>query len=107
MKYATAIVLCAVVIYGLIEAWPLLRGPNLFIFSPTDNENIPDGIVIVSGNAARTAVLKLNDAPILHEENGNFSSTLTLPGGSSIITIVATDRFGRTVRATRTVFVPF
>jgi len=107
MKYVTVIVLCAVVLYGLIEAWPLLRGPRLFISSPTDNENIPGGIVIVSGNAARTAVLKLNDAPILHEENGNFSSTLTLPTGSSILTIVATDRFGRRATETRTVFVPF
>lgn len=105
MKYLTIVVLCAIALYGLMEAWPLLRGPSLFITSPMDNVAIPDGIVTISGNATRAAVLTLNGASILHEENGDFLSTLTLPHGGSILTIVAIDRFGRSVTATRTVFV--
>ena len=107
MKYLTIAVLCVIALYGLIEAWPLLRGPELSITSPAENASFADGIVTVSGNAVRTVVLTLNGASILHEENGDFSSTLTLPRGSSILTLIATDRFGRRVSATRTVFVPF
>ena len=106
MKYLTLSVLCLIVLYGFIEAWPLLRGPALSIDSPTENASVPDGIVTVSGNAARATLLTLNGAPILREENGDFLSILTLSPGSSILTLVATDRFGRRVTDTRTVFVP-
>jgi hypothetical protein len=107
MKYLTISVLCAIVLYGIAQAWPLLRGPSLSIVSPVEGASIQDGIVTVSGKALRAATLTLNGSPILHEENGSFLSTLTLPGGSSIITLIASDRFGRTVSAARTVFVPF
>jgi len=107
MKYLTIAVLCAIALYGFMEAWPLLRGPSLSISSPANDASFLDGIVAVSGKAERATVLTLNGAPILHEEDGSFLSTLTLPRGSSILTIVAADRFGRSVTATRTVFVPF
>ncbi len=107
MKYLTFSVLCAIVLYGLVEAWPLMRGPALSITSPVNDGSFHDGIVAVSGRATRASVLTLNGAPILHEESGDFSSILTLPRGSSILTLVAVDRFGRRVTDTRTVFVPF
>ncbi len=92
--------------YGFIEAWPLLAGPALSIASPQNGASFPDGIVTVSGSASRIAMLALDGAPVLHDENGNFTTTLTFPRGGSILTFVATDRFGRSVTATRSVFVP-
>ena len=105
-KYLLAIVLCILVGYGLVEAWPLLSGPALVIDAPADMTPFPEGIVSVRGPAARAAELTLNGAPLLHDQDGNFSSTLTFPRGGSILTFVATDRFGRTVTATRSIFVP-
>jgi hypothetical protein len=105
-KYLTIGLLCAVALYGLIEAWPLLRGPALSLTSPAENASIPDGIVTVSGRAIRATTLTLNGAFVLHEADGTFLSTLTLPRGSSILTLIATDRFGRRATLTRTVFVP-
>jgi len=105
MKYLTVAVLCAIAIYGMVEAWPLLRGPVLSIASPINGATATDGIVTISGKAVRAAALTLNGAPILHEENGDFSSTLTLPRGSSILTLVAVDRFGKRATDVRTVFV--
>jgi len=93
--------------YGLIKALPLIQGPSISITLPEDNTTLPDGIVTVSGKAVRAAQLTLNGAPTLHEEDGSFSSTLTFPRGGSILTLVATDRFGRSVTETRNVFVPF
>ena len=107
MKYHTLIILCIVFLYGLVEAWPLLRGPALVIYSHGEHATIPDGIVTISGTAPRAVQLTLDGAPILHEEDGDFSSTITLPRGSSLLTLVATDRFGRSASETRTVFVPF
>ncbi len=105
-NYLIAAVLVILAGYGLMKAWPLLAGPSLFIVSPAENASYSDGIVTVQGRAARAAALTLNGAPVLHEEDGKFSSTLTFPRGGSILTFVATDRFGRTVTETRSVFVP-
>ena len=105
-KYFIGAVLTIFVGYGLVEAWPLLSGPSLFIDSPTNNAPFPSGIVSVRGKAVRAASLTLNGAPILRDQDGGFSSTLTFPRGGSILTFVATDRFGRTVTVTRTIFVP-
>lgn len=106
-RYLIAIVLAVLLGYGLIEAWPLLAGPSLSIVSPTDNTPYPNGIVHIEGKAARAASLTLDGAPLLHDQNGNFSSTLTFPRGGSILVFEARDRFGRTVTATRSIFVPF
>jgi hypothetical protein len=105
-NYLIVAVLLALIGYGAIEAWPLLEGPSLVIDAPSDNALLPEGIIAVAGRAPRAARLSLNGAPLLRDRNGDFSSTLIFPSGGSILTFVATDRFGRSVRATRSVFVP-
>ncbi len=101
-----AVVLCILVGYGLTEAWPLLAGPGLSVESPQDNASFPGGIVSVRGQAARIALLTLDGASVLHDEHGAFSTTLTFPHGGSILTFVATDRFGRSITTSRAIFVP-
>lgn len=105
-KYLIAAVLLILAGYGSIEAWPLIAGPSLSIDSPQNGTAYPDGIVVAEGQTVRAATLTLNGTPLLHDQNGSFSSTLTFPRGGSILTFVATDRFGRTVTATRSIFVP-
>lgn len=100
------IVLFTLVSYGFFEAWPLLAGPTLSIESPQDNISVPGGIVTVSGKATRIALLTLDGAQVLHDQNGSFTTTLTFPRGGSLLTFVATDRFGRHITTTRSVFVP-
>ena len=106
LRHLIGALLIGFLLYGGIEAWPLIVGPRLTITSPLGNASYPDGIVPVEGSAARAAVLTVNGAVVLHDQKGGFSSTFTFPHGSSILTFVATDRFGRTVSATRTIFVP-
>lgn len=101
-----AVVLFIIIGYGLTEAWPLITGPGLSVESPRDNTSFPGGIVSVQGHAARIALLTLDGAPVLHDEQGSFATTLTFPHGGSILTFVATDRFGRHVTTTRSIFVP-
>lgn len=105
-RYLTLLVLILVVLYGIVEAWPLIAGPSLTIDSPADNATIEDGIVVVSGKVTNAAVFTLNGATMLYDQEGRFSSTLTFPSGGSILTFVESDRFGRTITATRTIFVP-
>jgi uncharacterized protein YfaP (DUF2135 family) len=92
--------------YGLIEAWPLIQGPSLAIDSPADQASFEGGILTVSGKASRIAMLSLNGASVPHDVDGSFSTVLTFPRGGSILTFIATDRFGRRITATRAIYVP-
>jgi Glucodextranase, domain B len=106
IKYLLAAILILCAIYGGVEARPLLTGPILTVASPAQNESYPGGIVAVQGTVLHAAELAINGSPVLHDQNGDFSSTLTFPRGGSILTITATDRFGKTVTVTRSIFVP-
>jgi hypothetical protein len=105
-NYLIVAVLVALVGYGSVKALPLIAGPSIVINSPSGNAPFPGGIVAIRGRAPRAARLSLDGAPVLRDQNDNFSSMLTFPRGGSILTFTATDHFGRTVSATRSIFVP-
>ena len=105
-NYLIGAALFILVSYGGVEAWPLIMGPSLTVDVPAQNESFPSSIVTVQGRTSRVAELTINGALALYDQKGDFSSTLTFPRGGSILTFVATDRFGRQVTATRTIFVP-
>lgn len=92
--------------YGVVEAWPLIAGPSITLTYPTDASVAPEGIINVTGKTERVATLALDGSPLVYDQTGAFSSTLTFPHGGSILTLEATDRFGRKVSITRTIFVP-
>ncbi len=102
----TALIVGLVILYGLMEALPLLLGPSLAITSPSDYQTFTDPVVTISGHVKRAAVFTLNGAPLLFDQQGNFSSTLTFPHGTTILTFVVSDRFGRTITARRTIAIP-
>lgn len=106
LKHFITAVLVLLAAYGFTRAWPLIAGPSLSIDSPLENGTYASGTVAISGRAARAADLTLDGAPLLHDQEGNFSSSLTFPRGSSILTFEARDRFGRQVTAVRSIFVP-
>lgn len=100
-------VLAVVLIYGLIEARPLLSGPTLTVTSPTNGQVVTGGVLAISGTALRATTLTLDGAPLLADAtNGHFSTTLAFAKGTSILTFVARDRFGVSRTTTRTIFVP-
>ncbi|MDB5264884.1 MAG: hypothetical protein JWN64_455 [Parcubacteria group bacterium] len=101
-----AIVLLLLLIYGFHEAIPLLSGPSLSIESPEAYGATASSSVTIAGVAKRTETLTLNDGPILIDESGRFSTSLVLPAGNAILSLTATDRFGRARTERRTIFIP-
>ena len=105
-RFITVTLLTLLMLYGFIEAWPLIRGPKLVVTSPTDQMVVEGGILTLTGTATYVSVLTLDGTRLLYDQEGRFSSTLTFPRGSSILTFMAADRFGRSRTVTRTIFVP-
>lgn len=106
LRYVIGILLLAALGYGLMEAWPLIRGPALTLDSPIESGVFPGGIVRVGGEVRRAARLTINGQATLYDQQGSFSSVFAFPRGGSILTVAVTDRFGRTVTATRSIYVP-
>ena len=103
-KLLVGIVLAIVVIYGLVEAYPLLAGPSITLSSPKNGAELTDPVAI-AGVAHRAATLTLDGAPLTPDQDGSFSATLAFPSGTSILMLTARDRFGRTITITRTIVV--
>lgn len=92
--------------YGGIRGLPLITGPDLTLSSPVEGQSFPDGFVLITGVSDHTENLTLNGAPLLIDESGAFSTSLVLPKGSAILSLTATDRFGKSETEVRTIFVP-
>ncbi len=105
-KLFIGLALFALVIYGGMEALPLLRGPAVTITAPLPGATAMDGMVTVTGIASRVNSLSLNGAPLLIDEEGNFSRLIVLPRGNAILTLTASDRFGRSITKQESVYVP-
>lgn len=101
------IVLLLVLGYGIVTAWPLLSGPEItFTTSTGMGTTTTPGYLLLTGQALHTETLMLNGGVLLIDEQGFFSKTLTLPSGGAILSLTATDRFGRTKSIERTVILP-
>ena len=108
MGYKTGVflVLLVLISYGAFKAIPLVQGPQIDIYTPTENESIPGGALTLSGRAIHANQMTLNGSPFLIDEQGRFTTTLFLPSGGAILTLTAYDRFGRSVSVRRSVFIP-
>lgn len=79
--------------------------PTLTVNSPTEGMVTNNATLVVSGvtNDATSSpvTLKVNNQPVEVQENGQWSTTITLTEGENTITIVATDSAGKASTVTR------
>jgi hypothetical protein len=106
LRLVVGVVLILLAAYGVFRALPLIEGPQITLTSPKEGENFPGGFVAISGISRHTQNLSLDGAPLLIDPKGRFSTTLVLPAGSAILTLTATDRFGKSETIERTIYIP-
>ncbi|MES2225395.1 MAG: hypothetical protein V4480_01120 [Patescibacteria group bacterium] len=100
LRAVIGVLLAIIAIYGLFKAIPLISGPQIRLTTTT----APDtGLTVLSGTAIHTETLTLDGGTLLIDPDGAFSESLTLPRGGAILTLTATDRFGRSRTLERTV----
>ena len=83
--------------YGLFEARRIIAGPEVYIDSPTDGSATSSAVVTVTGRAQNISFLTINDKPSFADEQGRFVYRYSPPAGYTVLTVAATDRFGRRV----------
>jgi len=84
--------------YGLFEARRLIEGPDIRIEYPADGSATSSQTVTVGGTANNISFLTINDSPAYTDESGKFVYRFAPPAGYTVVTVAATDRFGRSAR---------
>lgn len=102
-RVISTVLLSLVLVYGLFKALPLIRGPYIVVSSLSTNA---DGLTTLTGTAVHTDTLSFDGGILLIDGTGHFSTSLMLPRGGVILTLTATDRFGRSRTLERTVVTP-
>lgn len=98
LSLTTLLVLAVVILigsYGLFEARRIIEGPEIVITSPADGSATSSMGVVISGIAQNISFLTINDKPSYTDKAGNFTETLSIPPGFTVLTVRAVDRFGR------------
>ncbi len=100
------VIAVAFLAYVAYQARFLIVGPILTFTN--DAELVQNNrIVDVTGIAFNITEITVNDRPISTDERGNFSESIVLENGYTIIRIAARDRYGRETSIERThVYVP-
>ena len=81
--------------YGLFEARRIIEGPEITIDSPRNGTATSSSAVVITGSAQNISFLTINDAPAYTDEAGKFVYRFSPPAGYTVVTVAATDRFGR------------
>ena len=105
--FGIALGLVVLIAYGFFQAHEFISGPSVEIASPRNGETIASTSpsVLLKGTARNISFLSINGLPTFTDENGDFSRTLLLPVGYTIITVEAQDKFKRSIRKEIQLFV--
>ena len=99
---AVGLLLAIAIVLGYIyfQSYDLIRGPVVEITSPENGAYIEESLLELTGTAKNITELTINDSPVFIDPEGNFKEELLLAAGYTILTIAASDRFGRTTLQT-------
>jgi hypothetical protein len=95
-----AILTCGFAYYAYFQAHNLILGPSLTL-SEEQSQLQHEMLVELRGVAENVVTLTVNGKPITTNERGVFMHPLVLEQGYTIVTLIATDRYGRTATLTR------
>ena len=91
-----------ILIYVLYQARFLTEGPVITLLDEPPHTTSVNTIEI-SGMAQNIVSLSMNGRTIYTTDDGQFSETLTLPIGYTIVTIEGVDRYGKRERIERSI----
>ena len=81
--------------YTGYEIQKIVFGPKIEVLFPKNGSLVSNSMTEVSGIAKNIKDISLNDRKIFIDEQGNFKENLLLSYGYNVITIKASDKFGK------------
>jgi len=91
---AVCLVMIVVLSYIILNLYQTIAPPKLELYYPPDNLEINKIILDVYGKANDEAKIKINQTPVLSQEDGSFRETITLKPGLNTLIISAKRKHG-------------
>lgn len=83
--------------YALWQSRDVLFGIKLSVQGISDNSSFTTPIINISGKARHAVKVAVNESVIPVSEDGKYTTTIALLPGYNIISVSATDKFGKTI----------
>jgi hypothetical protein len=86
--------------YTSYEIQKVVFGPKIYISTPGNGSLISESLVNVSGKTQNVNDISMDDRKIFVDEKGNFNEQVLLSYGYNLLTMKASDKFGRKIEKT-------
>lgn len=100
----TLVVICFFT-YLWVEYHQYVSAPTLIVSSPQDQQSVDNPTVVIAGKTDPESKVLVNNQEIGVDAEGNFKEEVKLSATTNQIEVEATNKFGRTAKIDRTVFV--
>jgi len=107
LRYSTIGLLGLVILsYASYQSQNLIKGPVITITEPQNGLSFSQSLIEIDGKTTNVTTIDLDGRPIFVDEKGNFKEKYLLSPGYNIITITASDKFGRSAQKTLELIYP-
>lgn len=99
------VVVIGVVVYLVIQYLSFTRPPELDLASPTEGQVVTTRELTVSGTTDPEATIRINNQPVIIEEDGSFATTIEVFEGTKEIVVRSVSRSGKETELKREITV--
>lgn len=103
LTFFIALIVAIFVFYLANEYRIYKSAPVVLIATPNELEVVPKNSILVRGRTQPETIVSINGQKIDIKSDGTFTQEISLLPGNNTITIVATNKFGKTTEIKRTV----
>ncbi len=103
--FGISLVVIAILAYLFFQYRYAIINPPLSVYTPKDNSIITSQNIMVKGSTDPNATVVVNTQEVAVDDNGYFSTTIPVFPGTSVVHIVATNRFGKVSTVDRNITV--
>ena len=99
-KYFIGLLVLIALFYGGWRAYPLIKGPEITLYSPADGDIVASTSFEVSGKVSKVREITLQGRPIPIDQDGHFKELLVASPPYTILVLTATDFYGTSITKT-------
>jgi hypothetical protein len=99
-RYFILFLVVIALLYGGFRAYPLIKGPEITLYSPKEGDIVATSSFEVSGKVSKVREITLQGRPIPIDQDGHFKELLVASHPYTILVLTATDFYGNTVTET-------
>lgn len=99
-KILVGLLVIVALCYGGFRAYPLIKGPEITLYSPQEGDAVASSSFEVSGKVSKVREITLQGRPIPIDQDGHFKELLVASPPYTILVLTATDFYGNSITKT-------